>query len=50
MKIFKEKAKVISEKPMWVCFHSGYMYTGDTLFHLLYQMLTEWNYDKHLVG
>jgi len=50
MKIYKEKAGVISEEPIWVCFHSCYMYTGRTLFQLLRNMIKYWNDDIAMIG
>ena len=50
MKIFKEKAGVISEEPTWICFHNCYMYTHSTLFGLLITIITEWKQDKNMVG
>ena len=50
MQIFKEKAGVISEMPVWVCFESEYMYVGRTLLELFWIMLTEWKADYHIVG
>lgn len=50
MKIFREKAGIISEKPIWICYHSTYMYVGDSLIGLLWEMATKWNNDHNLVG
>lgn len=50
MKIFKEKAGVISEKPCWVCIHRYYLYTGDTLFLLLKDMIKWWNSEYRIIG
>ena len=50
MKIFLEDAGVISKESIWVCIHGGYMYTADTLEHLVGVLDTEWQLDKHLVG
>ena len=51
LKIFKEPAGVISAGPIWICADfQGYLYTGDTLFKLLKQVIFEWRNDKHLVG
>ncbi len=50
MRIFKEKAGVISQHPVWVCIHNGYMYIEDTLDKLVVTLNTEWEHDKHLVG
>lgn len=48
MKIFKDST--IFGVPTWMCFHSYYLYTGETLFQLIKQMLFEWNNDKHMIG
>ena len=50
MKIFKEKAGVISPDPRWVCFESHYMYDSDTLVGLVWLIVTEWRHDRHIVG
>lgn len=49
-RIFREKAGVISEGPVWVCIHRPYLYTADTLFQLLMLIFREWEDDRHLVG
>lgn len=50
MRIFKEKAGVISPEEVWVCVCEGYLYVGDTLEELIEILNTEWKQDKHLVG
>ena len=50
MHIYREKAGVISEKPIWVCMCGAYLYTGETLRRLIEVLNTEWEHDKHLVG
>ena len=50
MKIFKEKAGVISKGPVWVVINKGYLYIHDTLIGVMWLMITEWEHDKHLVG
>lgn len=50
MKIYKEKAGVISPEPVWVCIDDGYMYIADTFIMLLITMIFGWRSDKHLVG
>jgi len=50
MKIYREKAGVISEKAIWICFHGCYMYTGDTLYLLIRNMMKYWNNDQMLIG
>ena len=48
--IHKEKAGVISPDECWVIFHGCWMYTGDTLRQALWQMISEYRSDRHLVG
>lgn len=48
--IFKERAGVISPRPVWVAFISEYMYTGDTLPGLLLNIARQWKDDKNLIG
>lgn len=50
IKIFKEKANIISKEPVWVCFWGEYMYIEDTLLKLFFLMIKEWKSDKHIVG
>ncbi len=50
MKIFREKAGVISKNHVWVCFHNEYMYLGDTLPGLLLEIVTNWKNDRNMVG
>lgn len=50
MKIFKEKAGVISEEPIWVCIHAAYLYTAATLIQLIILLCKEWKHNKHLIG
>jgi len=49
VKIFKEKAGVISKKPVWICFYRYYMYTGDTLYLLIKDMLKYWNSESRII-
>lgn len=48
--IFREKPGVISKDAVWVCFYSHYIHTGDTLASLLWDVVTEYKNDRHLVG
>jgi hypothetical protein len=50
IKIFKEKAGVISGDPIWVAFEGPYMYLHSTFLGLLKLLITEWRNDRHLVG
>lgn len=50
MKIYKEKAGIISEYPIWIILHEGYLYESRTLFRVLWLFITEYKHDKHLVG
>lgn len=40
----------ISANGCWVFFDGPWMYVGDTLRALVWQMVTEWRHDRHLVG
>jgi len=46
----KERAGVISKEECWVIIHSGYLYTGYTLFSVIREFLFEYKNDRHLVG
>ena len=50
VKIFRARAGMISAGPCWVIFVGCYMYIGDTLLGALWQCVTEYQDDKHLVG
>ena len=42
-KIWREKPGVISPGPVWVCGYDGYLHIEDTLYRLLWSVVTEWN-------
>lgn len=46
----KEKPGVISPGACWVCFYGCWMHTGETLASLLWNVVTEFKADRHLVG
>jgi len=53
IKIWKEKAGVISPGPCWCCSYDGvpgYLHVHDSLLKLLWEVVTEFRNDKHLVG
>lgn len=50
MKIFREKAGVISEGPVWVCKYSCYLHASRSLLALIWNVLTEYKHDRHIVG
>ena len=50
MKLFKEKAGVISETPVWVIIADCWLYIAPTLLGVLKLYITEYGSDKHLVG
>ena len=50
MRIFEQAGGLISEEPVWICIHDGYMYIADTLFELVKILNSEWEHDKHIVG
>lgn len=48
--IFKEKAGVVSEGPIWICFEREFMYMAPTLLGLIWQVITEWRNERYMVG
>lgn len=50
MKLFREKAGVLFPGPCWVFLDNCYLYADESLFRLLWTIVTEWKSDKHLVG
>lgn len=53
MRIFRERAGVISPGNCWVCLYGGvpgWMHTSESLPKLLWEVVTEWKNDRHLVG
>ena len=37
-------------EPVWMFWDEPYLYTGDTLWFLLWSVVTGWRDDRHLVG
>lgn len=50
MMLRRAKAGVFCDKPMWIFTYGPYLHLSTNLFRLLYQVLTEFKDDKHLVG
>lgn len=50
MRIFEEKAGVISDKNVWICICEEYMYIADSLIELVDLLNSEWEHEKHIVG
>ena len=53
MRIFRERAGVISPGPCWVCVYGGvpgWLHAHESLPKLLWSLITEWKDDRHLVG
>lgn len=51
--LFRERAGVISERELWVCWLYGggvWMHTGDTLGELFWSVFLYWKDDRFLVG
>lgn len=48
--IYKEKANVISHEPIWIIFQSFYMYSSPYFIGVWWQMITEWQNERHIVG
>lgn len=47
MKIFKEKAGVISPNATWVCIHRPYLYTADTFIGLIITVIKQWKSERN---
>ena len=50
MKLFRERAGVISEVPVWVCLANHRIFIHERFLSLVWIVVTEWNDDRHLVG
>jgi hypothetical protein len=53
IRLCKEKAGVISEDVCYCCWLDHgmcWLYTGNSYFDVLWQLVTEWKHDRHLVG
>lgn len=50
MKIWREKAGVISVGPCWIVTYGSWMHCCPGIASLLWSLLTEWKSDQHLVG
>lgn len=50
MRLFRERAGVISPGPCWVLFADSHMYTHESLFGLAVLVIREWRHDRHLIG
>jgi hypothetical protein len=50
MIFWREKHGVVSPGPVWCCTYSAYLHTQDSLPKLLWELITEFRNDKHLVG
>jgi len=53
LRIWREKPGVISPGTAWCCTYDGvpgYLHIHDSLPQLLWELITEFRSDKHLVG
>ena len=50
MRLYREESRIISPVPAWVLIDGPYLYVHSSLCGLLWQVVTEWRHDKHLVG
>lgn len=48
--ITKEKPGVISENSCWVITYQCWLHTGVSLIDVLWNVITEYKNDRHLVG
>ena len=49
-RIWKENPGVISRGTSWCCSYSSYLHIHDNLHQLLWEVITEFRHDRHLVG
>ena len=49
-RVYKNEPGLISKDVCWSIIHQGYLYIDDTLFKTIWQFLTEYKNDRHLVG
>jgi len=47
---WKEKPGVISPGPVWCCVYDCYLHTHDSLLLLIWEVITEFRHDRHVVG
>ena len=50
MKLFYQEAGSISEIPLWVFLHDGYMYSHSSFFGLMRIIVTQWKNPNHMIG
>ena len=50
LKVWRERAGVISEVPVWCVYLDGYLYIHESFCGLVKQLTFERNNDKHQVG
>jgi hypothetical protein len=50
MVFWREKPGVVSPGPAWCCSYSAYLHIQDSLPQLLWEILTEFRDENHLVG
>lgn len=48
--LFREKPGILAEKACWVILHDEFIYIDGRLCGVLWQFLTEYKNDKHLIG
>jgi hypothetical protein len=48
--LFKEKAGIIGEDPLWVIIHKEYLYLSGSLLGVLWDAYKNWNKDNSVVG
>ena len=51
--LFRERVGVISPGPCWVCTYGGvpgWLHANEGLLPLLWEVITEWQADRHVVG
>ncbi len=48
--IYREPAGVISRTPCWVCFYGYWGHFCEGFWELLWNVLTEYKHDRHIIG
>lgn len=48
--VFRERAGVLADVPVWVCFWNCRMACDESLFRLVWTVARDWDDDRYLVG
>lgn len=50
LRIWRTRPGVIGDTAAWCASDGGWLYSHDSLPGLLWQVITEWRHDRHIVG